>query len=275
METWFGGGRNGENENGGGRLLLALGSALLMSALFITLLVAIALAPAALFAATQQGGSGAGCPPPTATASPGASIPSSPSPTTGTGTAGTPTAETDCINPNGNGIVAVALEMATHLHGNPDVWYDAGFPQAVIRYWEQTCPGCSEWRNGNLQCVMLALAAYGVAGIHPPAAGNAITFWSLYANRSGWVEIPAAWAPQGQRGLPQPGDWIVWYSSFEPAVGHIAVVVHVAPPMGGRSGSVTFVEANGPGPLVTEALLPDLTVQTWSGYAVVGYIRHV
>ena len=184
-------------------------------------------------------------------------------------------AETDCINPNGNGIVAVALEMAAHLHGNPDVWYDAGFPQAVITYWEQTCPGCSEWRNGNLQCVMLALAAYGVAGIHPPAAGNAITFWSLYANRSGWVEIPAAWAPQGQRGLPQPGDWIVWYSSFEPAVGHIAVVVHVAPPMGGRSGSVTFVEANGPGPLVTEALLPDLTVQTWSGYAVVGYIRHI
>lgn len=181
----------------------------------------------------------------------------------------------ECINPNGNAIVAVALEMASHLHGNPDVWYDAGFPQAVISYWKQTCPGCSQWRNGNLQCVMLALAAYGVAGIHPPAAGNAITFWSLYANRPGWVEISAAWAPPGQRGLPQPGDWIVWYNSFEPAVGHIAVVVQVAPPTGGRSGSVTFAEANGPGPLVTETLLPDLTVRTWSGYAVVGYIRHV
>ena len=254
-------------------LLLALGGALLVPALLITLLVAIVLAPAALFAATQQGGSGAGCLPPTAMAKAGVSTPSSPSRTAET--AQTTGAETDCINPNGNAIVAVALGMAAHLHGNPDVWYDAGFPQAVISYWEQTCPGCSEWRNGNLQCVMLALAAYGIAGIHPPAAGNAITFWSLYANRSGWVEIPAAWAPPGQRGLPQPADWIVWYSSFEPAVGHIAVVVQVVPPIGGRSGSITFAEANGPGPLVTEALLPDLTVQTWGGYAVVGYIRHV
>jgi hypothetical protein len=266
VETWFGG-RSGENKEDRDMLLLALGGALLVPALLITLLVSTVLAPAALFAATQEGGSAAGCPPPTTMASPGASTLSP--------TSGTAAAETDCINPNGNTIAAVALEMAAHLHGNPDVWYDAGFPQAVITYWEQTCPGCTEWRNGNLQCVMLALAAYGVAGIHPPAAGNAISFWALYASRSGWEEIPAAWAPPGQRGLPQPGDWVVWYSSFEPAVGHIAVVVQVAPPRGGRSGSVVFVEANGPGALVTEPLLPDLTVQTWSGYAVVGYIRHV
>ncbi len=234
----------------GATFLIIVVGLLIGGTLFLILLVAVVVSPGWLIAATAAGGDGGagGCPPPAAAS---------------------------CINPDGNAVVAVALEMAAHLHGNPDVWYDAGFPRAVIAYWQQTCPGCSQWRNGNLQCVMLALAAYGVAGIRPPAAGNAIAFWSLYAHRAGWVEIPAAWAPAGQRGLPRAGDWIVWYSAFEPTVGHIAVVVQVRPPSGGQSGSVTFVEANGPGPVVTEPLLPDLTVRTWRGYAVVGYIRHV
>lgn len=163
--------------------------------------------------------------------------------------------------------------MAAHLSGNPDVWYDRGFPSAAIAYWEQTCPGCAQWRNGNLQCVMFVLAAYGVAGLPPPAAGNAIAFWSLYAHRAGWVEVPSAIAPPGARGLPAPGDMMVWYSALEPAVGHIAIVVGVTPPANGQTGQVTFAEANGPGPLVTEPLLPDLTVRTWSHYTVLGYIR--
>lgn len=163
--------------------------------------------------------------------------------------------------------------MAAHLHGNPDVWYDGGFPPQVIAYWERTCPGCSEWQNGNLQCVMFVLAAYGVAGVPPPAAGNAIAFWSLYANRAGWVEIPSSVAPATERGMPAPGDMMVWYSALDPAVGHIAIVVGVAPPVGPQDGTITFAEANGPGPLVTEKLLPDLAVQTWSHYTVVGYIR--
>ena len=252
-------GHNGE------QLLLVGGGLLIVPLLLIVLLVSIALAPAAIFATGDDAGGGpVVCPPSTATTVP-ATVASTPGPIGSTG----------CINPNGNAIVDVALEMAAHLHGDPDIWYDAGFPQAVIAYWQLTCPSCAQWRNGNLQCVMFALAAYGVAGIRPPAAGNAIAFWSLYAGRPGWIEIPSGWAPPGQRGLPEPGDWIVWFSSLDPTVGHIAVVVQVQPPSGGQSGSVTFAEANGPGPLVTEVLLPDLTVATWSSYTVVGYIRRV
>lgn len=265
MASWSGG-KDGSEEGGGALLLATLSGAALVLAWLIILFVSVVLAPAALLAA-GGGGDGGACPP--AAAIPGRSALPADSP------AMSAPGATDCIDPDGNAVVAVALAMAAHLHGDPDVWYDAGFPQAVIDYWERTCPGCGEWRNGNVQCVMLALAAYGVAGIHPPAAGNAITFWSLYQDRPGWVEIPAAVAPLGQRGQPRPGDWMVWYSAFEPSVGHIAVVVRVEPPSGDRPGSVTFAEANGPGPIVTEPLLPDLTVQTWSGYAVVGYIRHV
>lgn len=170
-------------------------------------------------------------------------------------------------------VVAAALAMAAHLHGNPDVWYDSGFPAAAIAYWERTCPGCSDWRNGNLQCVMFVLAAYGLAGLPPPAAGNAVTFWSLYSQRAGWAEIPAGVAPLGARGLPSPGDMMVWYSALEPTVGHIAIVVGVTAPTPIANGAVTFAEANGPGPLVTEPLLSDLSVQTWSHYLVLGYIR--
>ena len=171
-------------------------------------------------------------------------------------------------------IVAAARAMAAHLHGNPDVWYDAGFPGTALAYWAHTCPGCVEWADGNLQCVMFVLAAYGLAGLPPPAAGNAVAFWRLYAHRAGWVEIPAGAAAPGARGLPAPGDMMVWYSSLDPSVGHIAIVVQVAPPSGGNAGAVTFAEANGPGPLVTEPLLLDLSVQTWRHYVVLGYIRH-
>lgn len=194
---------------------------------------------------------------------------------TGTTCGGTAVAPTPgCINPGSNAIVTIALEMTAHLHGNPDVTYDAGFPAAAIAYWQRTCPHCSEWQNGNLQCVMFVLAAYGVAGEPAPVAGNAVTFWSLYASRPGWSEINAGAASTvAQRGLPAPGDMMVWYSGFEPTVGHIAIVVQVAPPANGQAGAITFAEANGPAPLVTTALLPDLSVQTWAGYTVLGYIR--
>jgi hypothetical protein len=264
-----GGGKGAGGEQHGERLLLVGGGLLIVPLLLIVLLVSIALAPASFFAFAAGDDAGGGttiCPLSTAAATA--------PPIHGAGTPISSTS-TSCIDPSGNAVVSVALDMAAHLHGDPDVWYDSGFPQAVITYWEQTCSGCPQWRNGNLQCVMFALAAYGVAGIRPPAAGNAIAFWSLYAGRPGWVEIPSGWASPGQRSLPQPGDWMVWYSSLDPTVGHIAVVVQVRPPNSGQSGSVTFAEANGPGPLVTEALLTDLTVATWGNYTVVGYIRHV
>lgn len=260
-----------EQANGGDNttrnLLLLVASLFLIPALLIILLVAVVLAPAALMA-DGLGDGGNGCSTPTMSATASATNPSPIS--------SLPAETTSCINPDGNAVVAVALAMAAHLHGNPDVWYDQGLPSAVVAYWQQTCPGCKEWQNGNLQCVMFALAAYGVAGIQPPAAGNAIKFWALYAHQPGWIEIPSAVAPPDERGLPQPGDWMVWFNAADPFVGHIAVVVQVQPPIGSQSGLVTFAEANGPGPIVTETLLPDLTVLTWrGGYSVVGYIRHL
>ena len=257
-------GEEGSQDSANHLLIGAMVGSILAGLLVLVLVVSLLLVPAALVA-FGDGGGGYGCPTPTISGSPTAGAQPSPTGTT-----------TDCINPDGNAVVAVALAMAAHLHGNPDVWYDSGFPPAVIAYWQQTCPGCREWQNGNLQCVMFALAAYGVAGIRPPAAGNAIRFWALYAHRAGWVEIPSAVAPPEERSLPQPGDWMVWFNVHEPGVGHIAVVIQVHAPFAGQAGAVTFAEANGPGPIVIQTLLPDLTVLTWrNGYSVVGYIRHL
>lgn len=179
--------------------------------------------------------------------------------------------------PHAAAVVTAALAMAAHLFDCPpsglDACYDAGFPAAALAYWAQTCPGCSQWQNGNLQCVMFVAAAYALAGLPLPALGNAIAFWSLYAGRAGWREIPAGAAPPGARGLPAPGDLMVWYAARDPTVGHIAIVIGVQPPTAAAFGAVTFAEANGPGPIVTETLLPDLLVATWSGYTVLGYIR--
>jgi len=172
-----------------------------------------------------------------------------------------------------------ALTIAAHLYGNPDTWYDAGMPQPVRSFWASVCPagsGCwVDWQEGSLQCVLLVTGAFALAGSPLPAAGNAIDFWSLYQNRSGWLEVPSATAQPSQRGLPMPGDIMVWYDP-PPLVGHVAIVVGVNPPLAGRNGSVTFAEANGPGPVITQTLLPDLSVVTWSNpipYSVLGYIR--
>jgi hypothetical protein len=206
------------------------------------------------------------------------------------------TTTTSCgIDPDGNAIVAWALAIASHLYPCPDIFepgqlppymdvcYDEGMPPAVIRYWEATCPGCIQWRNGNLQCVMSVLAAFGLGGAPAPVAGNAISFWWDYAHRPGWVEIPVFFAPGSTsslaapsiRGLPRPGDMVVWYISWDPLVGHIAVVVRVRPPRGDEQGSLSVAEANGPTPLYTMSINPDLTVNAWPGYFVAGYVRHV
>ncbi len=172
-----------------------------------------------------------------------------------------------------------ALSIAAHLYGNPDTWYDTSMPQPVLHFWGSVCPsgsGCwIDWQEGSLQCVLLVTGAFALAGSLLPAAGNAIDFWSLYQNRPGWIEVPSVIAPPSQRGLPMPGDIMVWYDP-PPLVGHVAIVVGVNPPLAGHNGSVTFAEANGPGSIVTQTLLPDLSVVTWSHpipYSVLGYIR--
>src|SRR6266487_543409 len=58
-------------------------------------------------------------------------------------------------------------------------------------------------------------------------------------------------------------------------VGHMVIVVEVKPPTAGRDGSLTFAQANGPGPINTFSLPQSLVMHTWPGYTVLGYIRHV
>jgi hypothetical protein len=283
---------------GGPLLLVAIGGAVvLVLALLPVLAGAIVIVPVLAGAA---GASAVACPTSTPTPALVATMtggtvtptppPSRPTPTPTAISTSTPDAGSPCINLDANRIVFWAMQAAAHLYDCPpqmlDECYDAGFPQPLIAWWEQTCPGCSQWQNGNLQCVMLAGAVFGVAGLPlywgPDGVANGIDFWYNYASYPGWTEIPAAFepgtlvpAPLSARGLPAPGDLIAWYDRFAPREGHLAVVAQVVPPQpqAGQAGTVTFVEANGPGALVTEPLKVDLTVSTWTGYVVAGYIR--
>lgn len=178
------------------------------------------------------------------------------------------------LYPKGQGSAAVvqwATLMAEHLHGTPDVTYDAGFPQAILQYGERTCPGCSAWQNGNFQCVVFVLGAYGY--VHPfPLADNADVWWEEYAHEPGYREIPAA-AP-GQRGLPAPGDVMAWSGGL---FGHVSIVLAVQKPTSQSDGAVTFAQANGQMPIQTLPLSRDLIVNTangyWNAFTVLGYIR--
>ena len=112
-------------------------------------------------------------------------------------------------------IVQAALAIVAHLHGDPDVHWDAQMPSKALAYWAALCPAGSscwiDWQSGTFQCVTLVTGTYALAGAPLPATGNAIDFWSLYAHRSGWSEIPSFVAPTGQpRHLPLPGDIMVW-----------------------------------------------------------------
>jgi len=165
--------------------------------------------------------------------------------------------------------------MAAHLYVNPacngvasypkcyDTWYDGGFPQVVLAYGQRFWPGSSAWHNGIFQCVSYVLGAY--SQVNPlPASGNAIDFWGLYQHRPGWLEIPV------RRSLPYPGDIIVWQHAPD---GHVAIVTAVVPPSGRKDGMITFGQADAPTALDVMPLHPDLSVSTWPGYTVLGYIR--
>jgi CHAP domain len=232
------------------KLIAAVGGVLLIGTTLVLLFTV-------LFSGQLASYSGGVCLPATATSTAGLS------PTTTASPVGV-----SCYPASGNGssVAMAALSIAAHLFGNPDTWYDAGMPPPVLQFWANACPigsGCwADWQEGSLQCVLLVTGAFALAGSPLPVAGNAIDFWSLYQHRPGWLEVPSAIAPPSERGLPMPGDIMVWYDP-PPLVGHVAIVVAVTPPLGGHNGSVTFAEANGPGPLVTQTLLPDLSVVTW------------
>jgi hypothetical protein len=81
--------------------------------------------------------------------------------------------------------------------------------------------------------------------------------------------------------LPQPGDIVIWnHGPF----GHIAIVIDVGQPAGTRNGWLTVAQGNGPGNtpnwdptwpgnFYKMPIFSDLSVGTWSGYQVWGYIR--
>jgi hypothetical protein len=190
-------------------------------------------------------------------------------------------------------VVAWAHAMADALYVNPAcgghisypdcyfTWYKAPgsgnppgvptFPQAVIQYGEQVCPGCSAWANGTFQCVSFVRGAY--SQVYPMRlTANAFDLWAVYAGQSGWTEIPETSAPAGQRGIPMPGDVMVFKDE---SLGHAAIVMSVELPTSTTVGAITFSNSNSVSPYTTMPLLPDLTVDTtsWPGYSVWGYIR--
>ena len=190
-------------------------------------------------------------------------------------------------------VVALAHAMANALYVNPAcegrisypdcyfTWYKAPgsaspagtptFPQAVIQYGEQVCPGCSAWANGTYQCVSFVRGAY--SQVYPMRlTSNAFDLWSVYAGHPGWMEIPSASAPPRERGIPIPGDVMVFKDA---SIGHAAIVMSVELPTTTTVGAITFSNSNSVSPYTTMPLLPDLTVDTaiWPGYSVWGYIR--
>ena len=190
-------------------------------------------------------------------------------------------------------VVALATAMADALYVNPacgghisypdcyDTWYKAPgstsppglptFPQAVIDYAQQICPNCSAWANGTYQCVSFVRGAY--SQVYPMTlTANAFDLWATYAGQPGWQEVPSAAAPAGQRGLPMPGDVMIFKDT---SIGHAAIVMSVLLPTATIDGAITFSNSNSVSPYTTMALLPDLTVDTsrWPGYSVWGYIR--
>jgi hypothetical protein len=180
-------------------------------------------------------------------------------------------------------VVHLAEQMANALYVNPAchgtisypncyyTWYNNTFPPSVIQYGEQVCPGCAAWADGTYQCVSFVRGAYSQS--YPMQwTANAFDLWATYQGKPGWVEIPSAEAPPGQRGMPLPGDAIIFKDA---SIGHTAIVMNVVPPNGGQNGSIAFANANSVSPYTTMPLLPDLTVDTssWPGYTVWGYIR--
>jgi hypothetical protein len=190
-----------------------------------------------------------------------------------------------CLPPGaiGAAVVKLAAQMANALYVNPAcggtisfpncyyTWYTSAFPPSVIAYGEQVCPGCLAWSNGDYQCVSFVRGAY--SQVYPMTlTANAFDLWATYQGQQGWSEIPSAAAPPGQRGMPLPGDVMVFKDA---SVGHSAIVMQVVPPAATRNGSIEFANANSVSPYTTMPLLPDLSVDTsrWPGYTVWGYLR--
>lgn len=229
-----------------------------------------------------------------------ATVTPSPDPTTHVGstpmpspTPSFPAEDNLCYPASGYGaqVVQWARKMADALYVNPacgkrrggpacnDTWYHQDFPQAVLQYgqtWCQQHGECSDWANGTYQCVSFVRGAY--SQVYPMAySNNAFGLWATYQHAPGWQEIPAAATPDlAQRGLPEPGDVMVFKDLGD---GHVAIVMAVQPPHQGKNGWVAFANANSSSAYDRMPLFPSLLVDTsaWQAsggeYVVWGYIR--
>ena len=162
----------------------------------------------------------------------------------------------------GQRIAAVATQLAGDLRGIDNRSFDAiQTPQAA-----QATFTTAGWGNGNVQCVAFVAGAYNQAGITLPTTPNATDFWTAYANRPGWNEIP-----NGQ-GVPQPGDIIVMGGGAE-GLGHVAIVTAVTPPTNGQPGQIAIAQSNSPTAQTNITLNTDGTITSWPGYPIKGIIR--
>ena len=212
-------------------------------------------------------------------------------------TGGDPSQQTDCFLLPSCSIVFAATTLEYHLEGAYLNQYPAdgrGEPtdpllRPIFDQWlKPVCGGylCSDIQSGSFQCVSFIKAAFYLAGIELTDHPDAMSWWDHYATKPDWQEIWASpYVPQSQRGLPEPGDIIIWNGDAAgvPA-GHIGIVMAVQPPSAtGQNGAVEIAQANGPGNRFGDAswpgnyyqmvLRPDDTVLTWPGYYVVGYLR--
>lgn len=193
-------------------------------------------------------------------------------------------------------LVEAAQTLQEHLQGPYATIYslDDALMRRVYQFWVSSCGSkgviCSEAVSGHLQCVMFVTAVFFLAGDTLPFVGNAQDFWGAYAHQTGWQEVGGTASQASARGLPQPGDLMVWRGG---AFGHIAVVIDVTPPGASTDGTVTVAQANEagnrwlpqpsgqpnptPGNVLTLALHPDRSVTTdlpsFAGYQVLGYLR--
>ena len=71
-----------------------------------------------------------------------------------------------------------------------------------------------------------------------------------------------------------PGDVMAWNGG---AHGHVSIVLGWIPPTNGKSGMITFAQANGEKPMQTLPILPNGQVATndgyWNGFTVMAYIH--
>lgn len=210
-------------------------------------------------------------------------------------------AAVDCVFQQQGCVLAVmAQTLEDHVWGpNLNIYDPADLVvQKAYRKWLQDCGGsmCSVMQPGNLQCVKFVEGVYELANDPLPFHHNAILFWSDYFQLKGWSEIKSTLYPAAERGWPASGDLMVWANEnngvpqlqdSDNYPGHIAVVVRVdkPDPAHGTEGHVVVAQGNGPGNtwaankglpgnLYSMRLNQDKSVSTWSGFMVVGYIRH-